>query len=89
MAHCRRDRPAGNLGVRNLDRGFDLVREASQPAAEDDAHARLEVASLADARDRGGEALDAHAEPSATRVSYRDTTSSTASATSSVLSREA
>ena len=38
----RRDRPAGDLVVRDLDAVVELVREPTEPAAEHEADARLE-----------------------------------------------
>ena len=38
----RRDGPAGDLRVRDLDAVLELVRKPAEPASEDDADARLE-----------------------------------------------
>jgi len=37
-----RDRPAGDVGVRDLHAILELVRETTEPAAEDDTDERLE-----------------------------------------------
>ena len=79
----RRDGPVGDLGVRNLDAVLELVREPAEPASEDDADARLDRDLLANEPDG---VVQAHVEPSATRRSYSDTTSSTASAGTSARS---
>ena len=50
VADRRRDRPAGDLRVRDLDRVLELVGEPAEPAPEDDADARLELRLLPDPR---------------------------------------
>ena len=76
---------AGTLVLGTLDR----VGEPSQAASENDAGARFEVRRLANALDGRIDVARAHVDPSATRVSYRETTSSTATDTSSHFSSEA
>jgi hypothetical protein len=75
------DGPAGEVRVGDLDPVVELVDEAVEPAAEDDPDPGLDVGPLADPIDSG---FDAHAEPSATRLWYLETTSSTACAGSSL-----
>ena len=61
----RRDRPAGDLAVGDLDPVLDPVGEPAQARAEDDCGAWYERRALADR----GDGLVDHAEPSATRAS--------------------
>src|SRR5262249_44543633 len=89
VTHRGRHGPARNLAIGDLDGSFDRLGEPSQAAPEDDAGARFEVRPLANALDGCVDLIGAHVDPSATRVSYRETTSSTASDTESVLSNEA
>ena len=69
MADRRRDGPARDLGVRDLDPVLDLVGEPAEPAAQDHADPRLEVGLLADPLDGLVEQAGGHAEPSASRCS--------------------
>ena len=62
----RRDRPARDLGVRDLHPRLDLVGEPAEPAAEHDAHPGREVGLLPDPLDG---VVDRQTEPSATRLS--------------------
>ncbi len=66
MSHRCRDRPAGKVGVRDLGTFLELVREAAEPAAQDDPYSGLEVGLLSDPCECG---VDAYADPSATRLS--------------------
>ena len=66
MPDRRRDRPAGNLGIRDLDRLGELVGQSAQPAAEDHPDARRELRPLPDSADG---VVETHTEPSATRLS--------------------
>ena len=61
----RRDGPARDLAVRDLDRILDPVGEPAEAGAEDDGGPGHERRPLAD---RGDGVVD-HAEPSATRAS--------------------
>ena len=66
VSHRSRDGPAGNVLIRELDTCVELVREPAESAAEHDAHERVERRLLSNPRDS---VVDAHAEPSATRLS--------------------
>jgi hypothetical protein len=66
VPHRSRDGPTGNVLVRELDTCVELVREPAESASEDDTHERLEGRLLSDPRDR---VVQAHVEPSATRLS--------------------
>ena len=66
MSHRSRDGPAGNVLVRDLDTRVELVREPAEPAAEHDTDERLERRLLSNPRDG---LVQAHADPSATRLS--------------------
>ena len=66
MTDRGRDRPAGDLGVRDLDPVVELVRQPAEPTPEDDSDERRELRDLPDplhGRRR------AHVDPSATRRS--------------------
>ena len=66
MSHRSRDGPARNVLVRDLDARVELVGEPAETAAEHDADERLERRLLSNPRDG---LVDAHADPSATRLS--------------------
>jgi hypothetical protein len=66
VPHRGRDRPAGDLAVRDLDPVPELVREAAEAAPEHHADPRLELRHLPDPQNR---LVEHYAEPSATRPS--------------------
>ena len=87
VADRRRERPAGDLLVRDLDRLLDRVGERSQPAPEHDADRRLHTAPCP--HDLDGVVELAQVDPSCPRCSIIVTIHSTASAGSSVRRRSA
>ena len=56
MAGGGRGRPAGQVGERDGDGAVEVVRQAAEPRAEDDADVGHEVRTGADGGDQGGEA---------------------------------
>ena len=66
VAHRGRDRPARDSEYGISDPRVELVGEPAEPAAEHDTDERLELRLLSDPRDG---VVEAHADPSATRLS--------------------
>ncbi len=66
VADRGRDRPAGDLAVRDLDPSSKLVGEAAEPAPEHDPDARHELRPLADP---AYGVVENHDEPAARRAS--------------------